>query len=455
VLLGAAATCLTLIVAPVVAFAADPSPSPVVFPQPHYLVFMESHQTYDGPREDNAYWLYPYLPDDGTHFVVPDGSGGVFHYVGSVVGGPFATDDEACPQMIALGIPSLSTWTTHAGESPLVVDCAGFRATPEPTSESLDPAPSGVAVTEGAGGTDAPGTDDEPDAESLGIAVAIIGLLLFGGGALGAVIGGRGAPTVDVGPSPVSTADTPREPPPDPCADQATAVDQASLRGRYLNSLLATGRQYEAIIQKEIDVLANLTLPGSVLLDLGFLAGSLSSGVGPKIIATEGFWKGLAEAVTKDVVKDLAKQSLSPDAIEAWTTAGEGGLSAAKQTLLSAVKESIVNKRFFNDLSPATPVKVFRDQGSYMAFTKELDGFADRVAGPVADGIGALLDLYSGVIDGLALKDRLDNLRSIRDRISDEQTSLEIAFEDALDRHRFAADRLAHCRRINSPDWRP
>jgi hypothetical protein len=456
-LLGTAVVLVALALPGLVA-AADPSPSPVIFPQPHYLVFMEGHSTYDGPVVDNAYWLYPYVPKDGKSFVVPDGSGGVYHYVGRVVGGPFSTDTDACPQMIALGIASLETWTTHAGESPLIVDCARFRATPVP-SVGLG----GAASTVPGSGSTSPATEGEPDNMSLGIAVALIGLLLFGTGLAGSVTGRRPPPaldpaTEDFGPGARTDVDTGShqdDPPRDPCAEQQGALDQASVRGRFLNDLLASSRKYDALLQKEIDVLANLTLPGSVLLDLGFVAGGLSGAAGPKLLATETFWAALGEAVAKDVVKDVAKQGLSSEAIDAANSAGEGGLSAAKQILVTAIKEGLINKTFLGELSPTGPKKVFRDVPSYLEFTKELQGFSDRVAGPIADGVSAVLDLYNGVIDGFILKDKLDHLRSIRDRILDDQADLEIRMEDALAAQTFAADRLAFCHKINSPDWRP
>ena len=92
---------------------------------------------------------------------------------------------------------------------------------------------------------------------------------------------------------------------------------------------------------------------------------------------------------------------------------------------------------------------------SYLEFSKELQGFSDQVAGPIADGVSAVLDLYNGVIDGLILKDKLDHLRAIRDRILDDQADLEIRMESALEAQTFAADRLAFCHKVNSPDWRP
>ncbi|HEU0236624.1 MAG TPA: hypothetical protein VFR14_09310 [Candidatus Limnocylindrales bacterium] len=426
--------------------AADPSaaPSPMVFHNPQYLVFMESHQTYNGPVVDNAYWLYVAPPDEDGHFAVPDGTGGVFHYQGRLVGGPFAGEADACPAMLAVGVESLQAWIVAAGESAQIVDCRAYRATepPVPTGDgptdgSTDGAP--PDVTE-AGGT---------DADDIGLALALVGALLLGGGAAGTIAAGRGE----------AARRPPKEPEPtsDPCAEQEAAVARASATGRYLNDLLASSRRYHALIEREIDVLAGLVLPGSVLLDLGFLAGSLSGAAGPKIVVTRSFLGALGESVAKDVAKELGKQALGSagEALDPGAVGSEGGLSATKQVLLTAIRDSIVNRRFFGELSPAGPTRVFRDYGASRAFEQELEGFADSVAGPIADGVGALLDLYNGVVDGLALKVKLDTLRMTRDRLADEIVGLEVRLEDALDEQRFAADRLAHCRTINAPGWRP
>jgi hypothetical protein len=439
-----------LIGLPGLALADDPSPSPAVFPQPHYLIWMDDHDTMSGLVQDQTYWLYPYLPDDGTNFVVPDGTGGVFHYRGHLVSGPYASDEEACPAMLAVGVDSLQTWATHAGESPLVVDCTRFLATPVPAVASVPASGSAsTGLVEGAGGTFDPG--------SLGLAVSLIGLLLFGGGTAGVLVGRRRPLGPDGGPATRREADPgrrPERPAPDPCAAQAAAVEQASLQGRHLNGLLASGRRYEALVQAEVDRLAGLVLPGSVLLDLGTAAAGLSGGIGPKL-AAEAFWGQLAEAVGKDIIKDLAKQGLGSAALDPGSTANEGGLSAAKATLLEAIRRSIVNRKFLGELSPDRPVKVFRDVASYVEFTKQMDAYGEAVAGPIADGVGALLDLYSGVMDGFALKAKLDHLSTIRDRIADENADLAERFEGVLEDQRFAADRLAHCRAINAPGWRP
>lgn len=443
--------------------AADPSakPTPMIFHNPQYLVWMEHHQTSWGPVVDQAYWLYVQPPDEDGHWAVPDGGGTVFHYWGHLVGGPFSGEADACPAMLAVGVTSLQAWIVAAGEEAQVADCSGYLATAAPAATApVDLAsapPNPGSVGDGSGDLD----DPEVDPEALGIAVMLIGALLFGGSAF-AGIGSGAVPAPAGGPTATPTLPPePIEPPMDPCAAQADAVAQASATGRSLNDLLASCRRYEELLQEQIDVLANLVLPGSVMLDLGFAAGGLSGGLGGvlgrKLIQSATFRAALGEAVAKDVIKELAKQALGSAGgeIDPARLEAEGDKSAIKQSILAGIKEGLINKRFFDSVAPDAPSRVFRTPGEYSKFLGEIGEYADSVAGPITEGMGALIDLYEGVTSGLELKDRLDNLRALRDRIADRRVDLEISFEDALGAHRFAADRLAHCREINAPGWRP
>ncbi len=244
------------------------------------------------------------------------------------------------------------------------------------------------------------------------------------------------------------------EPPPDPCAEQAAEVEKASLKGRYVNHLLAQSRAYEAILQAEIDRLANLVLPGSVLLDLGFAAGGISGGASRAVIATTG-WKKFAEAVGKDLIKQVAKQALGSD-YTLGPLATEGGLSYSKASVLDLLEQSVINRKFFSEFSPVPGQLVpVRGLSAYSAFSKTLEAYGANVAEPIANAIGSMLDLYSGAIDGITLKRKLDHLRATRDRILDMQAEMEIELEDAVGAQQFAVDRLAHCREINAPGWRP
>ena len=449
-------------VAPARVLGADPSaePTPLVFNNPQYLVWMEAHGTMNGPVIDQAYWLYIAPPDENGAFSVPDGMGGVFHYEGSLVGGPFLGEADACPAMLGVGVTSLQAWVVSAGEYAQIADCSRYVETPAPVATADS---GGLTATPGGDETTG-GTDEDVDPEALGIAVLLIGALLFGGSAaLGFAGRGGPIPAVDFGPGARSDIDTsrPKEPAPDPCAEQAEAVARASTSGRYLNDLLASCRRYEALLQEQIDVLANLVLPGSVLIDLGFAAGGLSGGLGGvlgrKLIASETFRAAVGEAVVKDIIKELGKQALGSAGgeLDLEKLGAEGEKSAIKQSILSGLKDAIINKRFFDSFAPDAPSKVFRNPVEYTKFLRELNGFADEVAGPITDGMGVLIDLYEGVSNGLELKDRLDTLRAARDRIADRRVGLEIQFEDALAAQQFAAERLAHCRTINAPGWRP
>jgi hypothetical protein len=442
------------------ALADDPSPSPappLVFHVPQYLVYMESHATSNGPVEDGAYWLYIAPPDENGHFVVPSGDGLVWHYFGRLVGGPFAGEADACPAMLAVGLTSLQARIVAAGETAQVANCTRFVATAAPvaTAPVLSTTAPAASLPPGA---DPEATDDTPDPEALGIAISLIGLLLFGGGAaLG--LGTHGpAPALPPDPAP---AQPPAEPPRDPCFEQAEAMELASVRGRFINDLLATCRRHEALLQEQIDVLANLVLPGSVMLDLGMAAGGLSGGLsgvlGRKLIASEGFRRAVGESVVKDVLKELGKQALGSAGgdLDAGRVGIEARNSAIKQTILEGAAAGITNQRYFDTPYFSSPQRVFRDPGEYARFTRELDGFASGVMGPLKDGIGCLVDLYQGVSGALELKERLDTLRGIRDRIADKRVELEIDLEDAIDAQRSAAARLAKCREVNSPDWRP
>jgi len=453
---------------PRAALAADPSPepSPLVFHTPQYLVWMDGHSTYNGPVEDKAYWLYIAPPDADGNFVVPAGDGTVWHYTGRLVGGPFTGEADACPVMLAVGVTSLQAWIVAAGEEAQIADCSRYLATDSPAPTAGATAPGGETASGGPGGKTEgeAGGDADVDPESLGLAVALIGFLLFGGGALlGLGTGTRTVPAVDFGPGSRSDVDTsrPEEPAADPCAAEAEAVARASATGRYLNDLLASCRRHEALLQEQIDILANLVLPGSVLLDLGFVAGGLSGGLsgvlGRKLIASETFRAAVGEAVVKDLVKELGKQALGSagGGLDGGKLRAEGSKSAIKQSILEAIEEAIINRHFFDSFHPTAPTRVFRNAGEYAGFTKELEGYAHDVAGPIKEGLGAIFDLYEGVTGAFELKERLDKLRALRDRIADRRVDLEIKLEDALGDQRFAAERLAHCRTINAPGWRP
>jgi hypothetical protein len=452
--------------------AADPSPAPtpLVFHNPQYLVWMENHASPNGIVEDKAYWLYISPPDEKGHFVVPDGGGLVWHYFGRLIGGPFTGAADACPAMLGVGVTSLQARMVAAGEEAQVVDCSPAATPPPAVATTPDPAASPDAGS-ASGPAAGPGGEEDVDPESLGIAVALIGLLLFGGGSL-LNLASRPAPleATDFGPGARSDVDLsppappqpleppqPPEPPADPCADQSRAVQDASAIGQELNDLLATCRRHQELLQSQIDTLANVVLPGSVTMDVLMAAGGLSGGFSRKLIASESFAKALGEAVVKDVIKELAKQGLGSagGGVDIEKLMAEGSKSTIKAAVLQALEESIVNRRFFGSAYPTAPTVVARNLADYDRLAGRIKGFRDAVASPVKDSIGSLFDLYEGVSNGFELKARLDSLRALYGRLDDVRVNLEIQLEDAIGQQRFAAERLAKCRQLNAPGWRP
>jgi hypothetical protein len=63
--------------------------------------------------------------------------------------------------------------------------------------------------------------------------------------------------------------------------------------------------------------------------------------------------------------------------------------------------------------------------------------------------------MYNAGIGVATLKAQLDILRIKRDAVLDQTATLEVELESALEKARFARDRLDHCRTINAPGWRP
>ncbi len=195
------------------------------------------------------------------------------------------------------------------------------------------------------------------------------------------------------------------------------------------------------------------------MLDIGLAAGGLSGGISKRLIGGETFAWALGEAVTKDLLKELAKQGLGSagGGLDGGNLLAQGTESTIKATILQAVEASIINNRFpFPDPAhPTPPTRVFRNPAEYDRFLKEIRGFAQDVATPIKDAVGSVIDLYQGVTSAIDLKDRLDGLRAQRDRIADERVDIELRFEDVLGDQQDAAERLAKCRELNSPDWRP
>lgn len=446
--LGVVAAALTLPLA--LATAAEPSPSPVVFTRPQYLIWMEGHSTSNGPVVDRVYWLYTHPPDgDGTHFAVPDGSGLTFHYQGALIGGPFSSDVEACPAMLARGITSLTTWPP--GQYEKVADCRRFL-----------PGEAGAAGA-GAGGSGgtasgAPGAGLQGAAGSLDparVGAAAAGVALAAAGAAGLLRTGRRPRTPDPGGD--QTTDDEQ---PDPCAEQQGDYDAASARVAVLSDLLQTNRRLVALVDRQVIQLANVMIPGSFGLDVAFiLGGQWGSKIGWGIVPKEILGKAL-DSVVKDIVKDIAKQALDAAGrsaldlsdfeariADAALKGGEGGTKGLLKEILKLEIQGRQSSRLFSTAS-GSPEQL-------KARLTMLKDYQNLVTGPAVDTLSHVMSMYNAGIGVATLMEKLEILRIRRDTMLDATAELEVEHESAVNDARTAHDRLEYCRRVNSPDWRP
>jgi hypothetical protein len=460
------------------ALAADPSPEPteIVFNSPQYLVWWESHMTYNGPVVDQVYDLFTEGPVEPGHFVVPDGSGGVFHYSGRLVGGPYRTDTELCPQMIALGIESLQVWPPAMIGGSTIVDCERFRATPAPSPEATDAGGGGAAGGSSSGTGATGGSPDEPSDEALDIAAGLIGMLLFGGGLTGltrgrpprrppalATAAAGGGPTVLVEPAPAtvpspdSTRPAREQPkPPDPCAAQQTDFDHASVRSVAVADALQTARRFEAAVDQQVARLANLTIPMHFGIDVAFLVGAqygskLGWGYVPKHLLGK-FVDGAFKEVLKTLGKECVEKFDFARLEDLYKKGGEGG---AKGYLKEIIKEGLMSSGASRRIGVGAG---WLDPLAPNAATKNLtlnNRLWDEIAGPMSEIVGHLMSVYNASLSTAAQIQQLDIIRAQLLNLHGATTQLEIQLEDALNAQHFAADRLSHCRLVNSPGWRP
>lgn len=447
--LGSVAAALALPLALVA--AAEPSAAPVVFVRPQYLVWMEGHSTYNGPVTDQAYWLYTHPPDgDGTHFAVPDGSGGVYHYQGALIGGPFATDAEACPAMLARGVETLTTWPP--GQYEQVADCAGFRPA---TADGAGAGTSGAsgALPNGAPAAGFPGAAaGSLDPARVGAAAA--GVALAAAGAAGLLRNGR-RPR-----GPRAEGDRANDEQRDPCAEQQGDYDAASARAAVLSDLLQTNRRLSALVDRQVIQLANVMIPGSFGLDVAFiLGGQWGSKIGLGFVPKEIVGKAL-DSVVKDIVKDISKQAMDAagrSALDmsgfeariagAATKGGESGTKSLLKEMLKLEMQGRESSRLFSSAS-GSPEQL-------KARLTMLKNYQNVVTGPAVDTLSHVMSMYNAGIGVADLMKKLDILRMKRDAMLDATAELEVEHQSAVEDAQTARDRLNHCRYVNSPEWKP
>jgi hypothetical protein len=474
--------------------ADDPSPDPNwQFSAPVILVWMDNHGTLNGPVEDKAYMLVPpgvEVKGEPGHYKLADGNGGVFHYFGYDVDGPFTNARDLCPRMIAEKIKDLYAWPWYDHGIQLD-ECRALAGL-------LTPAPAPADNAGGGSGIDTSGV--EPTSSDLNLAAAIIWVLLLGALGTGGVVtvrhlarpraysssspgwsqaGGGAWPATP----PARQAPPPYAPPPppgwpgpqapasqpltqsgnpgqqdqrpntqtDPCAAETAALLAASVEARGIHSVLETLRALHAALQQQIVVIEQAAVPAELGVEASFLAAGAVGKVGPAWVADTLLGK-LVEGIAKDELKGFIKSyfaSAGQSTLGAGDAAGKAGDAALKTTLKKLISDSLSDKYFA--ASVAGPQNAFE----FVRKWPQRWAAADKAAGSAADAIGNLLTLSKTGMSLAGLVQQSAGLRQKAMAAYGEIAELEVALETALERQRETSRDLQRCRWVHTPGAGP
>jgi hypothetical protein len=139
VLLTAAGLCLRLVV-PVL--AADPSPQlPLAFPKPQEIVAVDRAE-WLGDKLDHDPYMLGSKDDEVSpgNYDYKDATGGLFHFYGRDVSGPYVNRTDVCPFILDNHLSYLGTGVWYA-DIPIVTaeECAAVAASPAAASPAESP----------------------------------------------------------------------------------------------------------------------------------------------------------------------------------------------------------------------------------------------------------------------------------------------------------------------------
>jgi hypothetical protein len=483
-LLTGAGLCL-LLVAP--SLAADPSPTPSLdFPKPQEIVAVDHIEWLGEAVQNNPYMLAS--KDDEVspgNYDYKDATGGIFHFYGHDLAGPFAKRTDVCPFIVAHQLLGLSTGVWNpAIPAVLAAECVGVgTAALASVSPSGSDSPAPVAVAAGGGvtpgstgaGLTAPSTGaDDPIALEIAIALICLALGIGGLKVLGVALGlgpfasrppsllDEGAPlsgsnaivdAVVAQPGTIGPSHDQAQQPADPCAAELSALNGVSAHARGLNSVLAGLRDFAAQLDQQIVLLEQAAIPAEIGVETAFLAGGAIGGAaGPGWIPDILLGK-IVEGVAKDQLKGVIKTSLANAAVQApagGTAAADVRDSAAQATLKGMLEESLSNHYL------AESIKGYHTSAT--AFANSLpDKFAaaDRIGGHMADAVGHLITLYGAGMNLETLVQQSAILRQQQAVILNDIAGVEGDFGNATERMTGLAQDLQRCRWVHSPTKEP
>jgi hypothetical protein len=222
------------------------------------------------------------------------------------------------------------------------------------------------------------------------------------------------------------------------------------------------------MLEQRIAWIASIKFPGSVGIDLAFLAGSVYSGGLAELATTKGWGvlgrkflvaqtiKQLAvEGVVRELVKSFGKRlidetgaaGMSLDSLVAEVMR-QGPSGGAKSVLKEAIRRSIVNGQQ-GALSLHPPVVVSNaPTGSVLRWKLDRLAGYQAIADPIAAGVANAISVANAAWGAGTIYNQLSALRIQRDQILDRTADLEASLESALERQRWARERLNSCRSV-------
>lgn len=465
--------------------AADPSPTmPTDFPKPLEIVAVDRLEWLGDDLDHNDFILAS--RDDEVspgNYDYVDATGGLFHFYGHDLAGPYTVRTDVCPFMVAHGLTALGTGVVEHPDIPTVLidecNAAGGNATAEAViaaspapADSPDPAGVSGGVGDGVGSDSGTvGSEDDPIAMEIAIALILFVLGIGGVKVLGVALGvgplanrppsplDEGAPTSSLDGAPGPMVQAPAQQPgqgqaqADPCSSELTALEGISAHARGLNSVLAGLRDFAAQLDQQVVLVEKAAIPAEVGVEAAFLGGGAIGGaMGPGWIPDILLGK-IVEGVAKDQLKGLIKTSLANAAVQAPTAAAAGGdaRDEAAQSTLKGMLEEAVSNHYLHE-----SIKGYHTSASALA--NSLPGkfeAADRIGGHMAEAVGNLITLYGTGMNVATLVQQSAILRRQLATILDDIARVELEFGTATERMSSLAQDLQRCRWVHSATKEP
>jgi hypothetical protein len=269
------------------------------------------------------------------------------------------------------------------------------------------------------------------------------GGLALGGALLGGQLGGK---SNGGGPS-------------GPCAAEEARMGQASANARIANSALQSMRSVMNTLEEQYEntressywtgAIDTAMLGGSVLSKpvQSVLGMKVKQALSAKVV--EAMVKGFGKELAKDLVRAAEDQNIKlEDLLKKPMESG------TKKVLLEQLKENITSRKMQELLKAGVRAGDFRgatfDITRAKAYEEMRKSIADRLAGPIADSVGNMLDIYKiadGVFSGKA---KLEAIRASMSQTRDHIFRLESELEDALSELDLARSALNHCHKLQA-----